>query len=135
MQQLALFDIDILIEDKTISDNTKICRICNKEKYLDDFHLDRGSPYSKCKECFSEYQNTLRKIKKNAPSKPADHRCECCGKITEKWFCDHYPNTDNFRGWVCFECNTASGLVGDSYDGAVKLFNYLFHRKIAKKGA
>lgn len=131
MQQLALFDIVDLNEKDDIisSSSTKICRICNTDKPIEDFHLDRGSPYSKCKNCFSEYQKILRQIKKTAPPKPSDGKCECCGKTVTKWICDHYPNTEIFRGWVCGDCNIASGLVGDSYHGAVKLLNYLLLKR------
>jgi hypothetical protein len=132
MEQLFLFetDDDPIDKEEIISDqSTKICRICHIEKSIDDFHLDRGSPYSKCKDCFGEYQKILRKIKKNAPAKPENGKCECCGKIVTKWVCDHYPNTEIFRGWVCGDCNVASGLMGDSYEGSIKLFNYLWQRK------
>lgn len=133
MQQLVLFDVDDNSnseEDSIISDSlTKICRICNQEKNIDNFYLDRGTAYSKCKECVSEYKKLLNNAKINAPDKPADNRCECCGKITEKWYCDHYPNTEKFRGWICFSCNTAAGNVGDNYMGAVNLLNYLYNRK------
>lgn len=130
MQQLMLFSSDI--KDIIISDlSNKICRICGEEQSLDNFYLDRGSPYSKCKKCCTEYRKLLDIAKQNAPEKPHNSKCECCGKITNKWYCDHHPNTDKFRGWICFECNTAAGHVGDSYIGAVKLFNYLYDRRIA----
>lgn len=128
MQQLTLFDISNQ-EDNDISNlSTKTCRICNIEKPIDDFYLDRGALYSKCKNCCAEYKRLQNIAKKNAPEKPDS--CECCGKITDTFYCDHYPNTDKFRGWVCFECNTAAGYVGDSYEGVVKLFNYLYQRRI-----
>ncbi len=135
MQQMILFEIEdsyISEQDEMISNfsNTKTCRICFQEKALDDFHLDRGSPYSKCKECFSAYQKTLRKIKKEAPPKPIDGKCECCKNLVNRWVCDHHPNTEIFRGWVCDKCNISSGLMGDTYDGASKLFNYLYSRKL-----
>jgi hypothetical protein len=139
MSQLFLFDDDSSgenISDSNVADvaeqpqadnNTKACRICNKTKNIDDFFLDRGKAYSKCKDCFSEYQKGLRIAKKSAPEKPS--KCECCGKIPDKWICDHYPGTEIFRGWVCSDCNLAAGYVGDSYEGAVQLVNYLYKRK------
>ena len=92
--------------------------------------MDRGVPYSKCKKCFSNYKKILRKIKKHAPPKPKNGKCECCGKPVSEWVCDHHSNTDFFRGWVCRQCNIASGLIGDSYHGASQLFNYLYSRKL-----
>lgn len=141
MKQLNLFsDIDVKEieleylssdnEEIPISDDTKICRICKLEKSIDDFFLDRGKLYSKCRECFKKYNQDLKEVHKKAPPKP--ERCECCNKIPTKWACDHHPNSTIFRGWVCWECNNAAGSVGDSYEGAVNLFNYLFARQLDK---
>lgn len=134
MKQLNLFDIDVdnsdsetESDDDSVVSEYKVCRICNEEKSLDNFYLDRGTPYSKCKECSAKYGKELRAVHKVAPPKP--ERCECCNKIPAKWICDHYPNSKIFRGWVCFECNNAAGSVGDTYHGAVNLLNYLFSRK------
>lgn len=133
-EQLVLFDLnDTTLDEKetNISDSSKkVCRICKTEKDLDNFYLDRGAVYSRCKDCIYEYRKLLTVAKENAPEKPLDNKCECCGKITQKWYCDHHPNTDKFRGWVCFECNTAAGYVGDHHNGAAKLFNYLYNRRI-----
>ena len=76
----------------------------------------------------NKYNKQLKEVHKKAPPKPIS--CECCGKIPNKWACDHYPNTTKFRGWVCWECNNAAGSVGDSYEGAVKLFNYLYAKRV-----
>lgn len=134
MTQLHLFDIhdeqdiDTYIEGDNISDaTTKICRTCDKVKPITDFYLDRGAVYSRCKDCCTSYRKLLNIAKKNAPEKP--EHCECCGKKVDIWFCDHFPDTDKFRGWVCFECNTAAGYVGDTYHGAVKLVQYLYQRR------
>lgn len=133
MSQLNLFsDLFDDNNDKTEIEyendsNTKICRICKVIKSTDEFFLDRGKLYSKCKECFKKYNQDLKTVHQNAPEKP--DRCECCNKIPVKWACDHHPNSTIFRGWVCWECNNAAGSVGDSYEGAVNLFNYLYQRQ------
>ena len=130
MKQLNLFNSDDDKDDKVKnnSSDTKQCRICKVYKTLDNFYLDRGAVYSKCKQCSKEYNKGLKTAKENAPPKP--DRCECCGQKVDKWYCDHHPNSNKFRGWVCFKCNNAAGSVGDSYEGAVKLFNYLYSRKL-----
>ena len=62
MNQLNLFD-DLYENEELVTDDaqddiddqntdTKVCRICNTEKSIDDFFLDRGKLYSKCRECF-----------------------------------------------------------------------------------
>lgn len=130
MDQLYLFDgFDEDKPEENTTDNTKVCRICKIEKSVEEFYLDRGAVYSKCKDCCKEYSVNLKQAKENAPNKPENNSCQCCGKLTEKWYCDHHPNTNLFRGWVCFECNTAAGNVGDHYTGAVKLLNYLYNRR------
>lgn len=118
---------DAVLGDADEETDNKVCRICKVSKSLDDFFLDRGKAYSKCKDCFGQYQKSLRIAKKSAPEKPA--KCECCGKIPDKWVCDHYPNTDIFRGWVCSDCNLAAGYMGDTHAGAIMLFNYLYSRR------
>lgn len=140
MNQLRLFsdlsedqanEPELKIVDEEFEDcdgDTKVCRICKIEKSVDNFFLDRGKLYSKCKECFKKYNQDLKVVHKNAPPKP--ERCECCNKIPTKWACDHYPNSTIFRGWICWECNNAAGSVGDSYEGAVMLLNYLYQRKL-----
>lgn len=132
MTQLNLFDNDKEEENTDNEDNvtkdTKLCRICCTEKSKDHFFLDRGKLYSKCRDCFKQYNKDLREVHKKAPKKP--DFCECCGKVPKKWACDHYPNSRIFRGWICWECNNAAGSVGDSYEGAVKLFNYLYRKKL-----
>lgn len=131
-KQLSLFDIEdhiLNVGEIEISDSfSKICRICTEKKPVEDFYLDRGATYSKCKDCCSKYKKLQNTAKKNAPIKP--EKCECCGEPVDVWYCDHYPHTDKFRGWLCFKCNTAAGYVGDSYEGAVKLLNYLYQRRI-----
>ena len=120
----------ILNKEKHINTSKKTCRICQIQKSVNDFHLDRGAPYSKCKECANQYKQVIRHIKKYAPPKPSDGKCECCGKCFDKLICDHHANTTIFRGWICGNCNIAAGLMGDTYNGASTLFNYLYARKL-----
>lgn len=134
MKQLQLFDTDEAEEIETLTEGDDIsdpdnstCRICGEKKPIENFYLDRGAVYSRCKDCCASYRKLLNVAKKNAPEKP--DRCECCGKEVDTWYCDHFPDTDKFRGWVCFSCNTAAGYVGDHYHGAVKLLNYLYNRQ------
>lgn len=51
--------------------------------------------------------------------------CECCNKIPDQWVA-HYSNKNQFKGWICNNCKQACDFVNNSYDDAVKLFNYLY---------
>lgn len=60
-------------------------------------------------------------------SKP--EQCEVCGAIqigkTNKICWDHDHETDKFRGWICFRCNFALGLMKDNAELLEKLASYL----------
>lgn len=60
-------------------------------------------------------------------SKP--NQCEVCGSIQEgnknKICWDHDHVTDKFRGWICFRCNFALGLMKDNVELIEALAIYL----------
>lgn len=66
--------------------------------------------------------------RKTAP-RPIPDQCEICGK-DKKLFAkglhyDHCHRTGKFRGWICFKCNVALGMVGDDIEILKKLIIYL----------
>ena len=130
IDQLLLFDIEYDNEEEDIIDtDNKICRTCNLEKHISDFYLDRGAVYSRCKDCCKKEAKILAEIKKTAPPKPKNGKCECCGRITKKWYCDHCHDTLKFRGWVCFDCNQGIGFLGDKSIGVFRALVYLLKNK------
>lgn len=50
------------------------------------------------------------------PTRPCPKYCECCGrKQNGQALClDHCHNTGKFRGWICRQCNTGIGMLGDT---------------------
>jgi hypothetical protein len=38
---------------------------------------------------------------------------------------DHDPATHKFRGWICQNCNTAIGKLGDNLAGLMAAVDYL----------
>lgn len=47
----------------------------------------------------------------------------CLGLVEDKGMklcLDHNHNTNEFRGWICRECNIGLGLLGDCVDVAIK---------------
>ena len=69
-----------------------------------------------------------RKLKgQPEPTRPEPEFCECCGR----WFLsitphlDHSHSTGVFRGWLCSQCNTGIGLLGDDREGLKKALAYL----------
>ena len=100
---------------------------------------------TQCKKCYGKwyltYQNRKRDLhykKKfgislkeyDALLNEQEGKCACCGKSGEEgryknMAVDHCHKTGKIRGILCSKCNRAAGLIGDTSEGALKLYNYL----------
>jgi len=86
---------------------------------------------SECKSCravggaahSSQSQKLMKEMGMQSPSLGTP--CQCCGKTAERLVFDHDHQTDGFRGWLCYQCNTAIGNLGDNIEGLQKAINYL----------
>lgn len=58
------------------------------------------------------------------PTRPKPKQCECCGKEKELHL-DHDHESGKFRGWLCTNCNTALGKLGDNIEGLLRAIHYL----------
>ena len=122
--------------------DAKVCVICGVEKSLSEFHkgsdekIINGKRYeatyrSECKECRGvngkANSSAAEKLMKQHGIKrpPIGTPCDCCGKTTKKLIYDHCHETKKFRGWLCYQCNTAIGNLGDSLGGVMKAVRYL----------
>ena len=85
-----------------------------------------GAPYlkSECRPCHNRLGRVRHKLKKSHPAPPAGTPCTCCGAV-RKLHMDHCHRTDNFRGWICANCNTMLGLAGESTRGLEAGIRYL----------
>lgn len=109
-----------------MSNKTKKCIYCDKEKPLADFpkhSMYKDNLDMRCRQCVKSQAQIRRELHKIAPSKP--ELCECCGQVPIKWCLDHDHDTNKFRGWICERCNTGLGKLGDNIDGVTKALNYL----------
>ena len=75
-----------------------------------------------CRECLTTINAEARSVRKNAPPKP--DLCKCCHgkKILQ---IDHIHGTTTFRGWVCRNCNTGIGSLGDTLESLLQAAVYL----------
>jgi hypothetical protein len=55
-------------------------------------------------------------------------------KREEPLACDHDHQTGNFRGWLCKNCNTGLGLLGDDAPGLRRMLAYLERSSTAQSG-
>ena len=105
----------------------KVCRICEKEKLLEDFgkhsHSSDGFD-NRCRDCMAEDKRTrYRLMKENKHSRT--EVCEMCGKKSSKTLTlDHDHDTKLFRGWLCDDCNVGIGRLGDRREGAENAVRY-----------
>ena len=123
---------------------TKICAKCGKSSDEVEFGM-RANSYGKmylwhrCKECHSAIErgrlNAARKkwgkgsnkIRDNKP--PEGTPCDCCGKpMTHSgkfaMHFDHDRVIEEFRGWLCKQCNVGIGNLGDDLEGLQRAIQY-----------
>ena len=107
--------------------STRQCSICNMSKPLTDFpNHKRDHQHGKdtrCKDCLKKYNQGKAIARKGASAKP--EKCQCCNIKTDKLHLDHCHETYAFRGWLCMNCNTGIGRLGDSIEGLTSALNYL----------
>ena len=105
------------------------CKECHKVLPLMAFTTSyrRGDGASilkkACRECCSSIATELNQVKKNLSPKP--ERCECCHKKIEKLQVDHLHGSTTFRGWLCNDCNSGLGELGDNLGGVLQGAIYL----------
>ena len=116
------------------------CKQCGENKPPNHYQwVSRGTKKGKmqenlvlnsktCRGCNSQNSKVLYKLKKQHP-KPADCKCESCGKVTDRLHLDHNHQTDKFRGWLCSECNVGLGKIGDDIQSVVRMLKYLTKTK------
>lgn len=108
------------------------CSKCQQKKPVEDFRQYKEGKYrSECFNCEAEQGRHKRAAHKVAGNKPDN--CQCCGKETKNLVVDHCHNTGNFRGWLCRNCNSGIGKLGDTESGLLRALMYLQKSKVPKR--
>ena len=122
----------------------KVCVTCRQSLPLTSFRYTaklasgQASLRSECKTCKAEKDRQVRQLRKLHP-RPTDldYRCPCCGqteteiKSTGKfpdrtvWCLDHNHATEEFRGWICNDCNRIAGISKDNVSLLRKIALYI----------
>ena len=118
------------------ADALKTCTKCGKTKSVNDFHIAQvvNSDLSyrtkgRCKSC----ANAQRIVTHNlVPDWPKPELCELKNCKRAAKYADHDHTTGQFRGWLCPECNTGFGKLGDSWQAAQDLYEYTARHYNAK---
>lgn len=111
------------------------CSKCGEKKPNTDFRrygIAKMKLRSECRECESIQGRFKRDAHKVAGISPG--KCHCCQKVTDDLVVDHCHNSGNFRGWLCRNCNTGIGKLGDTVDSLVTALNYLLRTETYDNG-
>lgn len=122
------------------TEGAKVCTRCGVEYPIAFFNKSKRSKdgrSSYCKDCTHvitiksqlqrRYNITLEEY--NAMLKSQDYKCAICEKPlvrTQSKSCvDHNHQTGEVRGILCFQCNTAAGLVNEDILTLRRMIDYL----------
>ncbi len=104
---------------------TKICKICHEEKPITEFHKNGSWLRPECADCCNAMQRSYLKLRQAQKTPDFGTPCECCGRTDEKLCWDHCHETKEHRGWLCNNCNTGIGKLGDNLEGVQRAMEYL----------
>jgi len=128
-----------------IDDYEMQCRTCKQQKHAEMFpYKNKNRPImgrkNQCFYCRQSYDKVLKRIKKVWGSPPADYHCPGCnlnedelkekqyggpGKKRTVWVFEHDHETEEFRGWVCWDCNALLGFSRESIKTLMNMAQFL----------
>jgi hypothetical protein len=129
---MEFFKLDDIIKIYEEDEDHRKCEKCNIVKVLESFNFSHnkhsGRSYT-CKKCQQEHKRIKGCIRKIHPVPPPGH-CPICSKFVDgtkknKWNLDHCHETDEFKGYICRECNLGLGLFKDDPKIMIKAHEYL----------
>jgi hypothetical protein len=129
----------ITMSDCSDSTETRKCKgPCGRERDIAQFSpmgrvSRRGKQYRRftCRSCDSRESCERRLRRKENGPRPRE--CMNCESV-EPLACDHDHQTGKFRGWLCKNCNTGLGLLGDDAAGLRRMLADLERSSAAHSG-
>ncbi len=118
--------------DLTGQSATKTCKICKQTKPVELFGKNGTWRRPECLSCAARQMSHYNKLRRNHKTPELGTACECCGLTEQKLHWDHCHNSHEHRGWLCNNCNTGIGKLGDNLEGVLKAVDYL--SKVNKLG-
>ena len=104
-------------EDELTSENCHYTGNCNAKshkRYLDNV----------CKFCKRIQTRKRLFLMIEHPRPPEGSPCMCCGRVRPLHM-DHDHETQEYRGYLCRQCNHGIGHLGDTLEGVQKAVAYL----------
>ena len=108
-------------------EQSKKCRNCGEIKYIYEYPhfstLEAGRKNT-CKSCSNKLSKLRNKLRSENPP-PDSGFCPICNFYTEKWILDHCHTSNDFRGYICNNCNLGIGRFYDDVEYLKKAIVYL----------
>jgi len=135
--QLEMFNTHFQYEDE----DGIICKKCGVRQPPENFqHMESGEIKRKCRSCQRKHSQVITRLKREIPAPDADYACPICQqtlaeiashgqKKLQQWVLDHCHDTDTFRGWICFNCNSGLGSFSDDAEIVQRAVEYLERHK------
>ena len=120
---------------------TKNCHACGKNTPVSEFSYythrtlkdgskSRAIRHQWCLSCQRKQRRNVAELKKLHPRPPVNSPCDCCGTPMPSPQLDHtHDGRNQFRGWLCSNCNRGIGALGDSAKGVLAALNYLINNE------
>ena len=130
--QLELFEAV-----KTVCENGLECNNCGVVQPVENFqHMVSGEIKRKCRSCARNQSRLIKHLKTPHPYPDKGYTCPICDrtikdiarkgqKMLRSWVLDHCHETETYRGWVCFNCNTGLGAFKDDLQKVSNACKYL----------
>ena len=131
--QLEMFDKFFAYD----GEDAIVCKKCGVAQPPENFqHMESGEIKRKCRSCQKKHSQVISRLRKEVLEPPEDYECPIClqtlqeiGKHgqakLQKWVLDHCHDTDTFRGWICFNCNSGLGSLNDDIETTKRAVRYL----------
>ena len=113
------------------------CNDCGIRQPVKNFqHMPAGEIKRKCVACRKKHNEVLRYLKSIHSYPEKDYVCPICNrdikgisrkgqKMLQSWVLDHCHETEEFRSWLCGNCNTGLGAFKDNLERVSRAKLYL----------
>lgn len=124
----------IVIATKKKMSDTQVCRKCNIEKPLGEFHYDKRTSTRKrtvCRGCRNEHKRITHISDAHRLSllEEQNYSCAICStpahSIEKRLNVDHDHKTNQVRGLLCTYCNVGLGYFRDDTNLLAEAIKYL----------
>jgi hypothetical protein len=115
-----------------LAEKMRLWRAKNKDRLRANREANKEAIAAKAKAYRQKYKDRRLQVERRRrgmpePTRPCPKQCESCGRVPVKMglHLDHCHVTGKFRGWLCGNCNSAIGKLGDNIDGVYRAVAYL----------